>query len=453
MWTTLKHLAAQQTTPLEVAVFLVLVTVVCVLAATVIYMAIMTGAWLIALRRQSKLRWRQVVFPDFQLLKRFKAEYILAGLTSIILTLTLFEKDNVVDRVLALSPQDVDNALVANLFPLHRPPSVAFANAVAIKSIGLGDLVHAPLQAGRSGEVRALFVDGLRKVMQREPTWHARVAHWLPYSCVALIALYLVWLTSGRIRDLKAATQAVDSPYGDVLSRLTVLGVCLGLLLVTPAFTTDADLLADSAVAAARRAPATRKSIRVDSVVSAEFARQYASVSGGTVDATARRRLDQVAIRLDLFAQRLDAGERVAGQIAQLRGELSALDARLAGLDPASRLLALSQRVQSVEQNVRGVTGQVETLSAQLTQLDARVSRGLVLVEAGEGQRFTLAGGTNRAGGRGGAVGIINGRSRGLYWLAPGTYRISGANLPAQSFTIGAGEARAITLTRGTIVE
>ena len=443
MWTTLKHLAAQQTTPLEVAVFLVLVTVACVLASAAIYVAIMTGAWLIARRRGERPRgWREVVFPD----KRFTVEQALAVLTSIILTLTLVEKDNVVDDVLALSPKAVDKALVENLFPLHRAPSVEFTKSVAIKSIGLGDLVHAPLQAGRSGEVRALFVDGLREVMQREPAWHARVVRWLPYSCVVLIALYLLWLTRGRIRELEASEEAVDSPYGDVFSRLTVLGVCLGLLLVTPAFTTDADLLADSAVAAARRAPATRESARVDSVVSAEFARQYASVNAGTVDATARRRLDQVAIRLDLFAQRLDAGEGVAGQIAGLRSELSALDARLAGLDPASRLQVLTQRVQSV-------SGQVETLSAQVTQLDARVSRGLVFIEAGEGQRFTLTGATSRTAGRGGAVGAINGRTRGLYWLVPGTYRIAGSNVNAQSFTIGAGEARAVSLTRGAVVE
>ena len=162
---------------------------------------------------------------------------------------------------------------------------------------------------------------------------------------------------------------------------------------------------------------------------------------------------DPQGVLLDEFATRLDAGDSVAGQIAQLRGELSALGTRLAGLDSASGLQGLAQRVQSVEQSVRSVNGQVETLSTRLTALDARTSRGLLFVEAGEGRAFSVAVAASRVSARTGSGPAASGVSRGLYWLAPGTYRVAGANLTAQSITIGAGEAFAVTLTRNVVVQ
>src|SRR5437870_3574502 len=100
MWQYLTHLAAQQTTAPELATFLVLVTVACIVVAAVIYASIMTIAWAVDLRHQCG--WSDAVFPSFSRFRRYAWEYVLAGLTAVVLTATLAEKDALVDEVLAV---------------------------------------------------------------------------------------------------------------------------------------------------------------------------------------------------------------------------------------------------------------------------------------------------------------------------------------------------------------
>jgi hypothetical protein len=329
MWDRIQHLAAQQTTPPELATFLFLVTVACILAAALIYGGIMTAAWLISLRTQ--LRWREVVFPDLPRLKRLTWEYALAGLTSLVLALTLAEKDALVDRVLDQDAQRFFGThLFASLFPLHRVPDRSdlhghlFLDEIQKQgTVKLGSLVRGPLEAGREGEVHALITAATRDVLGSHPGLEAPLTRWLTVACVLLILAYLAWLTRGRIRDLRAAAANVDSPYKDVAGRLAVLGVCLALLLATPVITRDADLLADAAMAAARRAPATPQTRAVDSIIGAGIEAQSEALAGGmSGDALARRALAEDRARIDTIVGRLRAHDdslaRLAGQLVQV---------------------------------------------------------------------------------------------------------------------------------------
>jgi hypothetical protein len=461
----MRHWTAQQTTPLEVAVLLVIVSVVCILTAAFIYIAIMTVAWLAVLRSQG-LKWRKVVFPDLGLLQRFRVEYGLALLTSAILTITLAEKDRVVDSVLALPPAAIDSALLANLSPLHRSPLVAFGSDVVEKSIGLGDLVRAPLNAGRSGEVREVFAAGVEQVLQNAPALHTWLTRWLPLTCVLVILGYLAWFSGHRIDELrrlpKGASGNVDSPYRDVLSRLSILGVCLGLLLVGPTSATDARQLADSAVAAARVAPLTDVAKRAEVIVRQELSREYLAINVGSADTLAREQLVGVLSKLDSLTKRLAAGESALAQASQLRATLDQLQARLSAIgNPTDRLLSLEKELQSLEQSTRGFGSRLDSVRTRLQAQEALTARSLVVVETDANRAFALySAGVSlaAAGGRGkGAVGsslVGQGTTIGAFWLPSGDYFVRADSLPASKpFSLGPGQARGVGVTRQLIAK
>src|SRR5436190_8723006 len=118
MWTWMRHLAAQQTTAPELATFLVLVTVVCVASSLLTYATIMTIAWAVALRGKSKKTWLGIMFPNAHTFWEHIGEYALAVITSVILGLTLAEKDRLVDAVLDMPATTfLDSTVVANVFP------------------------------------------------------------------------------------------------------------------------------------------------------------------------------------------------------------------------------------------------------------------------------------------------------------------------------------------------
>ena len=402
MWQYLQHLSAQQTTAPELATFLVLVTIACIAVAALIYVAIMTVAWAVALRRY---RWREAVFPTLPRLRVFTGEYILAALTSVVLAVTLVEKDTLVDAVLNL-PADkfLDSHLTASLFPLNRLPDAVDLGGPSLAqearnqaSLTLGGFVREPLDLGRTGPVRALLGAMVRQVLATSGTSRADVARWLTILTVVLILAYLAWLARGRIAELAKGAGDVDSPYKDVFARVTILGVCLALLLATPAITKDPELLADSALGAAQRRPPEPRLQRLDSLVALGITRQNA------VQATQHTGNDPAIYQL----------------LAALRGRVDGIDARLAGLSDQTRAIA-----------------------ALRDSLELLRTRGLLLVYVGAGLRYAV---TAIAAGKKPRV-VASDTTLGLHWIPPGRYLIAAQRMQTDSVIIGAGQAITVRL-------
>jgi hypothetical protein len=423
MWAWIRHLAAQQTTAPELAMFLLLVTIAGILTAGLIYGMIMTLAWASVLK--SGHSWRDVMFPNAKRLKEHAAEYALAGFTSLILTLTLAEKDALVDRVLALPASSyIDNPAVARLFPLGRLPSGrdlegdSFKAEVIRTASSIGGLVRGPLETGRSEGVRAVFLAGAKDILSDGLALRGRLATILTVLCLGMMAVYVAWLSTRRIRALSAATGDGSDLQKEVMGRIVVLGVCLALLLANPLGSPSADLLADSALAAARIAPTPRS--RLDSLATRGILQQGAILAAGT---TAR---DDVARRT----------------LAELQDSLAAAKRQLATL--AASLETATQANASLTDAMQANARVDGTTSSDLLKLTADVQslrqRALLLVFGGA---FTIRNGTRI---------VAQDTVLGLHWLAPGSYTVADAAGNGRPVTLQPGESKAFSVVQRSIL-
>ncbi len=324
MWNWMRHLAAQQTTAPELATFLVLVTVVCVAASLFTYATIMTFAWAVSLR--GRKTWREILFPSAQTLREHAGEYALAIVTSVILGLTLAEKDQLVDRVLDMPASTfIDSAAVANVFPLGRLPTGAelrmgqsFRDEV-MKSgtTTLAGLVQGPLQAGRAEGVRAIFLAAAKSVLGR-PGVAWRVASALKLLAIVMMAVYVAWVAVRRIRALKQDAKDPAELNATVGRQLVVLGVCLALLLANPLGNPGAELLADSAVSAARVAPPQSPVVQELAVMGIQVQTKVLATGTMGQDNVARGRIDALQDSLRIAYQQLhDLNESIAHSVQQ----------------------------------------------------------------------------------------------------------------------------------------
>ena len=344
MWTWMRHLAAQQTTAPELATFLVLVTVVCVATSLLTYAIIMTIAWAVALREKS---WVSVLFPSTETLREHAGEYALAGITSLILGMTLAEKDRLVDSVLDMPASTfIDSSVVANVFPLGRLPTGAelgidgssfYKEVKKASSTSLAGLVQGPLKAGRAEGARSILLAAAKAVINRDPGTAARIAAALKLLAIVMMAVYVVWIAVRRIRALSQNAKDPSDLNALVGRQLAVLGVCLALLLANPLGNPGADLLADSAVSAARIAAPQAAVIQELAVVGIQV--QNKVLASGTMgqDNVARERLRELWDSLNVAKQKLHdlnetvshpvqpAGEPDSPQLRKVLAELEAL--------------------------------------------------------------------------------------------------------------------------------
>jgi hypothetical protein len=431
MWTWIRHLAVQQTTAPELATFLVVVTVLCVVVACTIYGAIITAAW--ALKLRPKHSWLSVVFPSTQRLKEHASEYLFAGLTSLVLTLTLAEKDRLVDTVLSLDASTfIDSSVVANVFPLGRLPSGAdvklqgssFRNEVVkLPSTKLSGLVQGPLAAGRAEGVRAVFVDAAKMVLAR-PGLAARIAAFLKVLALAMMAVYVVWLSVRRIQALSSESGDGADLQNAVARQLVVLGVCLALLLANPLGSPSADLLADSAVAAARIAPPQAPFVHTLATLGIQAQNQVLAAGKMGQDDIARRGLAELSDSLRAANQRL----------LGLETSLAKAMSDMAAADYAADIRRLNAGLDSLRRRASAGDGDAAALRRLAVTVDSLKNRALLFVFAGAPTA---------------AVRVQGVRTRfvhtdtmfGVYLLPPGDYSVSGLRGP---ISLAPGESRTV---------
>lgn len=488
MLASLRRLLAEQTTATELASFVLVVTVLCVLAAVLAYVVIMTLVWLARLRRQHT--WRQVVLPDLIRFRRFTWEYLLALATSAVLALTLADKHEIVDAVLN---QPADSLLGTHelraLLPLHRTPTVAelgdsaaaetetFAaylegRATAAFNLRVAALLRPPLLAGREGEVRAVVDEVLRTVLERNPSLRTRLRQWLLIACFLLFAAYLGWYVGSRTREIRRAGAGASSG-GDAVRRFALIGVCVALLLATPALARDADALAEATLDAIRGSepppgPASTADTLLTRAIDAQYElqgalraladfRDSATVMGALGGLGARlsaldRSLTDVgdrtrALTVDLNGLRDEVGSQRAALLA-VQGETRALTAALDGL--RRDVGALKDLDAQRQGRLDGLSTRLDAVAAQAAraerlarELEARLASvrdtELLLVEAGGGATYSIA----RAAG-GGAV--ARGSVRGAHRLRPDTYVVSAPGYGTQRVTLSAGTPQWVVL-------
>ncbi len=237
MGSWLTDLFVEQTTTTEVVVFLMVCIIVCMAIALATYAAVMSAWWLVRLRGHVSLT--QVLFPSREQFNEYRGEYALALATSLVLSITIAAKHDLVQQVLEYNDE-------AGLARVSRELSLAEAPRLAA-GLTAESLLKPALSAGRS-EFAALVIEAVI-MPQVERTG---LSAWLttPYLlafCVVLTLAYLSWLAVRRSRDLM---ENPDEPpdYGRTVRGILLVSLCIALLLASPSLL-NSDRIARSALA------------------------------------------------------------------------------------------------------------------------------------------------------------------------------------------------------------
>lgn len=251
---TLKALVAEQASPQEVLLFVVVTVVVCLVVAASIYVGVMTLLW--ALRLRDDVALRRVFLPTWGQFKRYAGEYLLAFATSILLTLTLAAKHQLVEDLKRLSIQDLPPSDVASLFPIQEMPEGLQARLDGAGSLHAYELLQPVLAAGRVEEAQVFLEGHVGEV--RDRSWAGTLDQTtLVAAAIVLSLLYLGWLGMRRFKDLQESPDGKPPPsYEETLRGLLTLAVCIALLLVAPSLVADDEAVAESTLAAVKRMPA-----------------------------------------------------------------------------------------------------------------------------------------------------------------------------------------------------
>lgn len=407
------QLISPQTTALETVTFIVVVAVLCTLCAVAFYSLIM-----ILLRR---LRWptktlEQVFLPGPERRREMLWEYGLAFVTSVVLTLTLVQKKEIVDTVLAFPVAEIGTGnahALASLLPLHAPPNAAelgpdSGSLAGVRQIFNGQrsaeyaavrtlaLVRPVLEQGRTEAVEALFRLIVPEAIRRSKgvVHYARIV--LMCAAVLLVFGNLARLVSARARDLAKDSADASPQYADTLRGLFGAGVALALLLASPLTVTDPTGIAQSAVRAAHDDPLTPSEIQLGRAVSNVIDVQlHLQRNLRILGDTALGSLSRVVARLDRAAAELQKDvdrsreEQTAWraemdrEMADLKGSMVALGSSVAGLRAATRD---TTELVIVQAPTRATSFTIALASAPRTPVVTATGFGIVRLPPGKYQ-------------------------------------------------------------------
>lgn len=351
MFDLLRQLLAEQTSPIEVIISLLVGVVVCMTIALVTYVAVMLCLWTVYLRKRG-FGLLRVFLPSAEQFKTYFGEYVLAISTAILLSLTIFAKHTLVQNIMEY--RFVDNTGVA-------------ASSGDATMFLLATLVRAPLAAGNSEEVRIFIEESVVPHLER-----AGLAGWLTerrlvIACLVLSAFYVLWLVRVRSKE-----PSKDPKYGRTIRGVFVLGVCATLLLLSPSLLAD-DSLAESAVAAFRETaetPTEKRYVLDDMQRAADFDQSCTSLSVcfALADLQAQvQEIDESTKEIATLAQSRDMSG-LKEEILDLRtdhatdvSELKLAIERAAAARPSDAALAVDERDE-----LRRRVGELERRSALL---------------------------------------------------------------------------------------
>jgi hypothetical protein len=452
----LQMLLAQQTTPDEVVIFLLLTILAALAVAFLIYGVLLTGFWHWRLREVASIR--ALLFPRFGQLRTYAPEYALAAMTSVLLSLTIVERNEVVQLIHSFEierlpdpaseairtampfrsvdaadirldePQDpVTAAIVAVL-------SGAVAPTLAIAEVGAAALLRPMLAAGEGGRGLA----ALRAIADEvaPSAWTGAVSrNSLLTAAALLLLLYSAWLAWTRGRAVEADPDA-DVDYRRLAGRLVVPALCVALLLSSAVRAGDPDRYARSALATAGLVELSGAGAAVEREVLAAMARQTAGVAklrylvagstevpsladmAGRIDSAARglAAVDATLLALEARVVRERAVADSVHMTLERRGSAAqalATGARESADAAARRAEAVEQQMDQLDTRVAGLADAIRTLRTEI-----RPTTGIVFVAAQQGDDYQIQ--SSR-----GDIQPVTGQWTGAHALPAGTYVVT----------------------------
>jgi hypothetical protein len=392
MITPFQRLLAEQTTPLELTYFILVVSALCILIAAVTYVTMMSVLWLVRLRPHVTLG--RVFLPTRKHVREFLPEYLLALATSAVMTVTIAEKHDIVDAVLDYDVAELAEHDIESLFPLHRVPNAMEIggeerDAADLRDLLLGEAQNSAdvyaasvlkpvLEAGRAGEVRRLVGLIVPQVVAT-PRAERLVRQILLFASLLLIIGWLILLAQARVKSLQ---KSPDSPvvYQGTVRRIALIGVSVALLLASPALVGDIELLAESALGALRHevpeATPVREQVRRGIEGQDELQVALRVLNGMESDGSLQSMLGELGRRLETA---IDLQDSLSDRLAALQSSLDGATQSILGLQTdvetqGTELGGLRGDLTGVRFDIDGQRAGLDRLTqttrAQFTRLD-----------------------------------------------------------------------------------
>ncbi len=464
----LETLYAEQTTPDEVVVFLLLGTVMTLVFAFIVYALILLI--LSRIRMRDGLTLWTLLFPSAGRLRKYAAEYTLGTFTALLLGLTVSMKHDTVEMILqedisTIGYEKVREALQFGQLSRQEleDQGASPENAELIMS-WLEDGVVRPGLMDVESMIQPLLASGMTEnanlvvravVGAVEPNNDLEVLrNTLLGASVVLLLGYVFWFSTQRWREMQR-DQSREPAYATILKRLSLPAVCIPLLFVSAVALEDSGRMIDSAIASAATTEPERPEPLVDAI--GEVATN--GVDPGDLDEL-NQRLNELSGQIDDLSRELltlsrsvadtrrGQDQAIAGTNRNLESHITNSEQRFANLEAAIEELkqGLDEAFSQWEGNIRRAiaTGEraaemarqngnrIEELENAMEELRAETRRAIQLAGRQSSQP-TLLFVQNFQGNRTFQIRrnnsnspIASGRYDGLYPISPGTYDISG---------------------------
>lgn len=490
----LKALYAEQTTPDEVVIFLLLGTFITLVIAFFFYVLVLLV--LSSVRMKGPHSLRELLFPSGARIRKYAAEYVMGILTAVLLSLTVMAKHDVVETVLAQDISSIGYETVLEALPNGKltqdeledagasPENAKMIadwlenGAVKPATMRADSLIRPLLEAGMTDNANLI----VRAIVENLPIAadSLMLQIILLVAAVTLLLGYVIWFGLQRWKEMQKE-RAGEPAYASILKRLSLPAVCIPLLFVSAVALEDASRIVDSAVAAAAITALPEES-PFSEAVEKQAESPDPGVSAEDLDAVnaSMQQLDtelaQIARNIATLETRLassmqstrvtiDRLEETTSQLRRAADERTRqVDADIAGLrqDLEISLQRLNQQMERfaevAEQALnlaRSDSGRIDEIENALSQLQLEIRRlaqvmaqqgsttGLLLVQnANSGGRYQV-----RRGSANGAI-VDSGVGLGLHVLPAGRYVITGDASRSANQVIDADEAGTVRLQR-----
>lgn len=394
---TFERLLAQQNSPAEVLVFLALSVALFLVIALLLYVILIT---MLRPGLSKQIPLRRVLLPSGEQLRINLGDYALVLATSLLLSLTLLAKQDLVEQIANYEMNSLDKKQIDALFDVAPPPELA--SRLAHET--LEEIVQPILKAGRVEEVSILVKSVVLLIKQDDPQW--LTATKLVVASCLLASLYLAWLAWRRFRTLRERPDSAPD-YSSTFRSLLTLGLCVGLLLASalPLAEGHEHLLGNSALAAIAHESGPPENSAIRDAITTEMATQRWIVQN-FIDRTKKvekRTLEtaaELAVEFDNHVRSSQRSEAMLhDELASLQSTVTILREQILQLNVdrkelGDRVAALESegsrsegRLAKLETSTSTGARELERLKAQNVRWGARLS-ALELSSAEQAKRF-----------------------------------------------------------------
>lgn len=371
---SLSALLAQQSSPVEVLVFLAVVVAVFLGIAFLVYALIMT---FMRFGLPTKVPLSRVLFPSPRQLGKHFGDYFLAVATSVLLSLTLMVKHDLVQQIANYEMNTVDAEEIARLFDFGLPADLYGE----IEKATLGEVVQPILAAGKIEESSLLVQSIVKSLPQQWLNPKVLIA-----ACAIVTVFYLLWLARRRFKALSQSPQSAPE-YASTFRSLLTLALCIGLLLASalPLAQGGEKFLARSALdAIAHEGQSGRNPSKISDQIARELRRQQERASylycpncqepqqtiWETVRTGAPQSPDLQPIIDELDDARNACQASCSAELERLQAMMEPIQRRLEALNASGN--ARDGQFTALNEQLGGLTGQVTELQRAIAVLNER---------------------------------------------------------------------------------